>query len=131
MSLVTSDFIGTDTDTLKKTFARLAADLKGQVITPEDADYDAARTGLSRDSVRRPALIVRPVDAFDVSQVVLLARELDMELAIRSGGHSLAGFSTSEGGIVLDFSLMKGLKFECPGFAELPEIRISFLLCPL
>jgi FAD/FMN-containing dehydrogenase len=90
--------------------SQLRAKLKGRVITPEDADYDPVRIGLSLEVVRRPALIVRPVDAGDVSRVVLLARETGMELAIRSGGHSLAGFSTSEGGIVLDLSQMKGLK---------------------
>jgi hypothetical protein len=67
----------------------LRSKLKGRVLTPEDADYDAVRTGLSREAVRRPALIVRPLDAGDVSRVVTLARETGMELAIRSGGHSL------------------------------------------
>lgn len=90
--------------------SQLRAHLKGQIITPEDTGYDAVRTRLSLEVVRYPALIVRPVDAGDVSRVVLLARKTDMELAIRSGGHSLAGFGTSEGGIVLDLSQMKGLK---------------------
>jgi FAD/FMN-containing dehydrogenase len=92
--------------------SQLRAKLKGRVITSEDADYDSVRIGLSLEVVRRPALIVRPVDAGDVSRVVLLARETGMELAIRSGGHSLAGFSTSEGGIVLDLSQMKRLKID-------------------
>ena len=51
---------------------------------------------------RRPAAIVRAKDAADVSRVVTLARETGLELAVRSGGHSLAGHSVSEGGIVLD-----------------------------
>jgi FAD/FMN-containing dehydrogenase len=92
--------------------SQLRAKLKGRVITPEDADYDPVRIGLSLEVVRRPALIVRPVDAGDVSRVVSLARQTGMELAIRSGGHSLAGFSTSEGGIVLDLSQMKGLEID-------------------
>lgn len=86
--------------------SRLRADLKGQVITPVDADYDTVRIRLSLEVVRRPALIVRPVDTGDVSRVVSLARQTGMELAIRRGGHSLAGFSTSEGGVVLDLSQM-------------------------
>ncbi|HSL28264.1 MAG TPA: FAD-binding oxidoreductase, partial [Anaerolineales bacterium] len=90
--------------------SKLLASLKGQVIMPGDADYEGVRTRLSIEAVRRPALIVRPLDAGDVSRVVLLARETGMELAIRSGGHSLAGFSTSEGGIVLDLSQIKDLK---------------------
>jgi FAD/FMN-containing dehydrogenase len=92
--------------------SQLRATLKGQVITPEDADYDAVRTGLSREAVRRPALIVRPVDAGDVACVVTLARETGMELAIRSGGHGLLGLSTSDGGIVLDLSHMKGMEID-------------------
>lgn len=92
--------------------AQVRASLKGQVITPDDADYDAVRTGLSREAVCRPALIVRPVDAGDVARVVSLARETDMELAIRSGGHSLLGFSTTDGGIVLDLSQMKGITID-------------------
>ncbi|MBI5666838.1 MAG: FAD-binding oxidoreductase [Chloroflexi bacterium] len=108
MSLVSSRFVETQVDA--QVISRLLADVKGRVITPEDADYDAARTGLSREAVRRPALIVRPIDASDVAQVVSLARETGMELAIRSGGHSLAGHSTTDGGIVLDLSQMKGLE---------------------
>jgi FAD/FMN-containing dehydrogenase len=92
--------------------AQVRARLKGQVITPEDADYDAVRIGLSREAVRRPALIVRPVDADDVAHVVSLARQTGAELAIRGGGHSLLGFSTSDGGIVLDLSRMKGMAID-------------------
>lgn len=90
--------------------SRLRAALAGQVISPDDADYDAVHTGLSIEMVCRPAVIVRPANAGDIAQVVSLARETGMELAIRSGGHSLAGFGTSEGGIVLDLSQMKGLE---------------------
>lgn len=90
--------------------SRLRAKLKGQVITPEDAGYDSVRIGLSLEVVRRPALIVRPAHAGDVSRVVSLARRTGMELAVRSGGHSLLGFGTSEGGIVLDLSQMKDLR---------------------
>jgi FAD/FMN-containing dehydrogenase len=95
-----------------QSITQLRAGLKGQVITPEDADYDAVRVGLSLEVVRRPALIVRPRDAADVAQVVSLARETGLELAIRSGGHSLAGHSTLDDGIVLDLSRMKGLEID-------------------
>lgn len=105
-----SGFIETHAGLPSLSISRLRAGLKGQVITPGDPDYDTVRIGLSLEVVRRPALIVRPADASDVSQVVLLACETGMELAIRSGGHSLAGFGTSEGGIVLDLSRMKGLE---------------------
>lgn len=110
MSLVSSSFIGTNTRPPSLSIARLRANVKGRVITPEDADYDTVRIGLNIEVVRRPALIVRAVDAIDVSHVVSLAREEGLELAIRSGGHSLAGFSTTDGGIVLDLSQMKGMR---------------------
>ena len=61
---------------------------------------------------RRPAVIVRPTDASDVSQVVSLARETGLELAVRSGGHSLAGHSTTDGGIVLDLADMNALEID-------------------
>lgn len=74
----------------------------GRVIGPGDADYDDARTIVYGGFDRRPALIVRVADATDVCKVVRLARETGAELAIRSGGHSAAGHSLCEGGIVLD-----------------------------
>jgi FAD/FMN-containing dehydrogenase len=92
--------------------ADLRAELDGRVITPEDARYDDARVVFYRSHDRRPALIVRPADAAEVSRVVLLARETGMELAVRGGGHSLAGHSVSEGGIVLDLAEMRALEID-------------------
>jgi len=105
-------FIESQTSWQSLSLSQLRADVKGRVITPEDADYEAVRIGLSLEVVHRPALIVRPVDENDVSYVVSLARETGMELAIRSGGHSLAGFSTVDDGIVLDLSSMKGVEID-------------------
>jgi hypothetical protein len=64
---------------------------------------------------RRPAAIVRVADASDVSRTVNLARETGAELAVRSGGHSRAGFGTSEGGIVLDLSDMNAVEIDPEG----------------
>jgi FAD/FMN-containing dehydrogenase len=91
---------------------KLRAGLNGRVITPQDAGYDEARTVFYGGFDRRPALIVRARDASDVSRVVMLARESNLELAVRSGGHSVAGHSTTDGGIVLDFSEMKNLEID-------------------
>jgi FAD/FMN-containing dehydrogenase len=76
--------------------------VRGRVITPEDPDYDATRVVVAGHIDRHPALIVRVADADDVARVVSLARENGVELAVRSGGHSGAGHSTTEGGVVLD-----------------------------
>ncbi len=91
---------------------QLRTAIKGRVITPDDPEYDAARTVFYGGIDRRPAVIIRAVNTTDVSQVVSLARETGAELAVRSGGHSVAGHSVSEGGIVLDLSDMKGLDIE-------------------
>src|SRR5215212_1371402 len=93
----------------------LRAVLNGRVISPEDADYAMVRAVFYGARSRRPALIVRVADATDVSHVVRLARESGLELAIRSGGHSVAGHSVSDGGIVLDLSEMKNLELDVEG----------------
>ena len=94
---------------------QLRTALNGQVIAPDDAEYDKARTVFYGGFDRRPAVIVRPADEADVSHVVSLARENDMELAVRSGGHSLAGHGVSDGGIVLDLSDMRALHIDAEG----------------
>ena len=90
----------------------LRDELDGQVIAPDDAGYDQARQVFLPIFDRRPAVIVRPRDADEVAKVVSLARESGLELAVRSGGHSNAGHGVSEGGIVLDLSLLKSLEID-------------------
>jgi FAD/FMN-containing dehydrogenase len=92
--------------------AELRADFNGRVIAPGDDGYDAARTVFYGGIDRRPAVIVRPANANEVARVVSLARETGLELAIRSGGHSTAGHSVSEGGIVLDLKDMRALDID-------------------
>ena len=99
---------------------QLRAAIKGQVIVPGDADYDAARTVFSGGIDRRPVVIVRVANAADVSHVITLARETGLELAVRSGGHSAAGHSVSDGGIVLDLSNMRALQID-------PELRTAWV----
>jgi FAD/FMN-containing dehydrogenase len=93
----------------------LAPGLSGRVITPNDPEYEEARAVFYRSVDRRPAVIVRPADATEVSHVVSFARETGAELAVRSGGHSLAGHSVSEGGVVLDLSDMRALEIDAEG----------------
>jgi len=91
---------------------RLRAAFDGRVIAPDDAGYDQARGVFYGSFDRRPALIVRPADAAEVAGVVGLARDSGLELAVRSGGHSLAGHGVSDGGIVLDLSAMRALDID-------------------
>jgi FAD/FMN-containing dehydrogenase len=90
----------------------LRAAITGRVFGPEDEGYDAARTIFYAGFDRRPAAIARVADATDVAKVVSLARDNGVELAIRSGGHSVAGHSLTEGGIVIDLSDMKSLEID-------------------
>lgn len=82
------------------------------MIAPGDSEYDRARTVFAGGFDRRPALIARVADASDVAAVIALARETGADLAIRSGGHSVAGHSTTDGGIVLDLSAMRALEID-------------------
>jgi hypothetical protein len=94
---------------------QLRADLNGRVIAPGDAAYDRARTTFYGGIDRRPRLIIRAEDVSEVSRAVALARDNGLPLAVRSGGHSFAGHSVVDGGIVLDLSAMKVMDVD-PGF---------------
>ena len=94
---------------------RLRAAFDGQVIAPDDPGYDQARVLFYGGWDRHPGAIARPTDAAGVARVVTLARDAGLELAVRSGGHSTAGHSTTEGGIVLDLSAMDGLEIDPEG----------------
>jgi FAD/FMN-containing dehydrogenase len=91
--------------------AALRASLTGRVITPDDPAYDATRTVASGFD-RRPAAIVQPVDATEVARIIDLAREAGLSLAVRSGGHSPAGHSVCDDGIVLDLAAMRDLEID-------------------
>jgi len=92
--------------------SQLANDLNGRVIGPDHAGFDEARTVFYGGIDRRPSMIVRAADAADVSRVLALARETGLELAVRSGGHSVAGHGVSDGGIVLDLRDMRALEID-------------------
>jgi len=87
-------------------------ELTGEVIAPDNPGYADARGVFFTGFDRRPAAIVRAADAADVARVVRLARETGAELAVRSGGHSSAGYGTSDGGIVLDLSAMNAIEVD-------------------
>ena len=93
-------------------FAAFAAGIRGTVIRPDDDGYDQAREVHNANYDRRPLSIVRASSAADVARTVLFARETGLELAVRGGAHSLAGFSATDGGIVLDLGEMKGLHID-------------------
>jgi FAD/FMN-containing dehydrogenase len=84
----------------------------GSVLGPNDAGYDTARRVFMPSIDRRPALIARPVDSGEVAHVVAQAQEKGVELAVRGGGHSYAGYGVSDGGIVLDLGGLSTLEID-------------------
>jgi FAD/FMN-containing dehydrogenase len=103
----------------------LRATINGQVIGPDDPEYDKARTVVAGGIDRHPAVIVRVANVEDVAAVIRLARETGLELAVRSGGHSGAGHSVTEGGIVLDVSDMKALDIDVGGRTAWAEAGLT------
>jgi FAD/FMN-containing dehydrogenase len=100
-------------------------ELNGEVIAPADPSYDEARHVFFKGFDRRPAAIARVAGADDVSRVVSVARDRGLELAVRSGGHSRAGYGTSEGGIVIDLSGMKAVDIDADGKTAWVETGIT------
>ena len=94
---------------------RLAPDLEGRVLTPEDPGYDEARTVFAAHIDHRPALIARVAGPDDIARVIADARETGAELAVRGGGHSPAGHGVSDGGIVIDLSALRSFELDAAG----------------
>ncbi len=89
------------------TIDRLALRHRGPVIRPGDAGYEAARRVWNGMIDRRPAVVARPLDAADVAIAIRFASDHDLPLAVRGGGHNVAGLATTDGGLVLDLALMR------------------------
>ena len=97
------------------TFGELESTLRGRLVRPADPGYDQARTVWNATHDRRPALIIRCAGAADVIRAVEFARSEGLPVAVRGGAHSIAGFSTSDGGVVIDLSPMKGIRVDPEG----------------
>lgn len=85
-------------------------DFQGRLIGPESADYEQARAVFNAMIDRRPALIARCANPADVALAVRFAREHDLPLAVRGGGHNGAGLGTCDDGVVIDLSLLKSIE---------------------
>ncbi|MFB3779215.1 MAG: FAD-binding oxidoreductase [Bryobacteraceae bacterium] len=81
--------------------------LRGELIQPQDAAYESARKVYNAMIDKRPRMIVRCADVADVIQAVLFARNANMLVAVRGGGHNGAGLAVCDGGLVIDLSRMR------------------------
>ena len=90
----------------------------GEIVPPGSANYETARLVWNGMIDRRPALIARCAAVEDVISAIRFARDQGMVIAVRCGGHSIGGFSTCDDGIVIDLSLMKGVRVD-------PEARTA------
>jgi FAD/FMN-containing dehydrogenase len=113
----------------------------GDVIVPDDAAYDDARRLWNAIHDRRPAVIARPTTANEVATAVRFAREHELEIQVRSGGHSALGLRGENGGLVVDLSSMRGVDVDARartaranGGALLGELDVAGqahgLVCP-
>lgn len=93
-------------------YDQLAAAVRGEIIGADDPAYEEVRHVYNRMIDRRPEAIVRCADTADVIATLRFAREHDLPLSIRSGGHNVAGFSVNDGGVVLDLSPMRGVRVD-------------------
>jgi FAD/FMN-containing dehydrogenase len=91
---------------------KLAGALRGDLITPADQRYDQARTVWNGDIDRRPPLIARCADAADVAAAVTFAAGRGLPIAVRGGGHSVAGHALCDDGIVVDLSRMRAVRVD-------------------
>ncbi|MBX3238900.1 MAG: FAD-binding oxidoreductase [Chitinophagaceae bacterium] len=101
--------------------AALKKSLKGKLVLPADAEYDAARKVFNGMIDKYPAAIAQVANVQDVIATVNFARENNLLLAVRCGGHSVPGFGTCDGGLVIDLSLLKAIEVN----AEAKTVRVG------
>jgi FAD binding domain-containing protein/berberine-like enzyme len=100
------------TTTLADVAREELAGFRGELIGPQDGQYEQARKVYNAMIDKRPALIARCATPGDVAQVVRFARDRDQLLAIRGGGHNGAGLGTLDNGVVIDMSLLKDIEVD-------------------
>src|SRR5919107_1442726 len=93
----------------------LRGEFRGALLQPEEEGYDEARRVWNGAIDRYPALIARCAGADDVVTAVRFARELDLLISVRGGGHAVAGHAVCDGGLMIDLSLMKATRVDPVG----------------
>jgi len=100
---------GTEIELNQELLDKLRARVKGPVIAPGDPGYDDSRTVWNAMIDRRPAAVVRCLGVADVIEGVRFAKESNLLLCIKGGGHNIAGLATADGALMLDLTLMRGV----------------------
>jgi FAD/FMN-containing dehydrogenase len=93
-------------------FAELRRRHRGLVIAPEDLGYEAARATFNGMIDRRPAVVTRPLDIRDVVGAIEFAREHELPVSVRGGGHGVAGLCIGDGSLVVDLRLMREVRVD-------------------
>ena len=93
----------------ERLISELREHLRGGLLRPLDSDYDNARSIWNGMINKHPGLIVRCAGTADVISAVRFARENELLVSVRGGGHNVAGTALCDGGLVIDLSLMKGV----------------------
>lgn len=134
--------VDTDAPVFARALDQLRRAFGGEVITPGDAGYDEARRLWNAMHDRRPAVILRPSNAEGVATAIAFAGEHDLEITVKSGGHSKAGLTGVPGGLQVDMSAMRGVTVDpqarvarADGGALLGELDVAAqahgLVCPV
>jgi FAD binding domain/Berberine and berberine like len=108
----TAAHLDLDRTALRGALGELERTFNGRLVRPGDSTYDEHRRVWNGSIDRSPSWIARCCGRRDVTAVVEFARETEVSLAVRSGGHSFPGLSTCDGGIVADLALMKGIRVD-------------------
>src|SRR4029450_12689420 len=103
---------GQATTVYDEAIAALAEVVRGRLVQPSDAGYEEARSAWNGMVDRHPALIVQCAGVADVVTSVNFAKEHDLLVAVRGGGHNAAGSAVCDGGLVIDLSPMKGVRVD-------------------
>ncbi len=111
---------GSPTTIEQAALAELKGSLRGPLLVAGDPGYEEARRVLNRSIDRRPALVVQPTGVADVRNAVDFARERELLLAVKCGGHSYGGKSTCDGGMQVDLSRLRGVRID-------PAARIAYV----
>ena len=99
--------------------------MRGQVLVPGETGYDEARRVWNGTVDRRPALIARCADVADVQRALGFAVERDLTVAVRGGGHSVAGFSTCDDGVLIDLGLMRTVTVDAEARVALAQSGVT------